>query len=133
MPDSVPFEALRNGLWYDSKFKEDLSLKPPTTLKDSFHRSRSYIFLEEDKRFYAEKHRDRKTASSKPREEAVEVRRRHDPKRLLLTAFAAPDDESEQEYTAAISTPHDATPLGDDNDAKAFCKFHGRTGHATEN
>ncbi|CAA7014282.1 unnamed protein product [Microthlaspi erraticum] len=63
----------------------------------------------------------------------VEVRRRHDPKRSLLTAFAAADDKSEQEYTASISIPHDATPLGDDNDAKAFCKFHGKTGHATEN
>ncbi|CAA7055038.1 unnamed protein product [Microthlaspi erraticum] len=103
------------------------------TLEDAFHRSRSYIFLEEDKRFYAKKHRDRRTAPSKPREEAVEVRRRHDPKRSLLTAFAAADDESEQEYAATISTPQDATPLGDDNDAKAFCKFHGRTGHATEN
>ncbi|CAA7057473.1 unnamed protein product [Microthlaspi erraticum] len=29
MPDSVPLETLRNGLWYDSKFKEDLSLRPP--------------------------------------------------------------------------------------------------------
>ncbi|CAA7020175.1 unnamed protein product [Microthlaspi erraticum] len=133
MPDSVPLEALRNGLWYDSKFKEDLSLKPPLTFEDAFHRSRSYIFLEEDKRFYAERHRDKRTAPSKPREEAVEIRRRHDPKRSLLTAFAAADDESKQEYAAAISTPQDATPLGDDNDAKVFCKFHGRIGNATEN
>ncbi|CAA7018706.1 unnamed protein product [Microthlaspi erraticum] len=44
----VLLEALRNGLWYDSKFKEDLSLRPPTTLEDAFHRSQSYIFLEED-------------------------------------------------------------------------------------
>ncbi|CAA7029200.1 unnamed protein product, partial [Microthlaspi erraticum] len=58
--DSVPLEALRNGLWYDSKFKEDLSLKPPATLEDAFHRSRNYIFLEEDQRFYAEKHGDRR-------------------------------------------------------------------------
>ncbi|CAA7048583.1 unnamed protein product [Microthlaspi erraticum] len=68
MPDSVPLEALRNGLWYDSKFKEDLSLKPPATLEDAFHRSRNYIFLEEDQRFYAEKHGDRRATSSKPRE-----------------------------------------------------------------
>ncbi|CAA7059314.1 unnamed protein product [Microthlaspi erraticum] len=64
----VPLEALRNGLWYDSKFKEDLSLKPPATLEDAFHRSRNYIFLEEDQRFYAEKHGDRRATSSKPRE-----------------------------------------------------------------
>ncbi|CAA7015709.1 unnamed protein product [Microthlaspi erraticum] len=93
MPDSVPLEALRNGLWYDSKFKEDLSLKPPATLEDAFHRSRNYIFLEEDQRFYAEKHGDRRATSSKPREEPMEARRRHDPKRSLLTAFAAADDE----------------------------------------
>ncbi|CAA7041286.1 unnamed protein product [Microthlaspi erraticum] len=97
MPDSVLLEALRNGLWYDSKFKEDLSLKPALTLKDAFHCSRSYIFLEEDKHFYAKRHGDRRTALSKPREEAVEVRRRHDPKRSLLIAFTAADGESEQE------------------------------------
>ncbi|CAA7040714.1 unnamed protein product [Microthlaspi erraticum] len=63
-----------------------------------------------------------RTAPSKPREEAVEVQRRHDPKRSLLTAFVAADDESEQEsqYAATISTPQDAAPLGDDNDIKAF-------------
>ncbi|CAA7036149.1 unnamed protein product [Microthlaspi erraticum] len=133
MPDSVPLEALRNGLWYDSKFKEDLSLKPPATLEDAFHRSRNYIFLEEDQRFYAEKHGDRRATSSKPREEPMEARRRHDPKRSLLTAFAAADDEFEQEHAAAVSMPQDINSLGDDNDTKAFCKFHGRTGHATEN
>ncbi|CAA7031270.1 unnamed protein product [Microthlaspi erraticum] len=78
MPDSVPLEALRNGLWYDSKFKEDLSLKPPATLEDAFHRSRNYIFLEEDQRFYAEKHRDRAAAvDPKPRSEPME-RNRHE-------------------------------------------------------
>ncbi|CAA7047862.1 unnamed protein product [Microthlaspi erraticum] len=133
MPDSVPLEALRNGLWYDSKFKEDLSLKPPATLEDAFHRSRNYIFLEEDQRFYAEKHGDRRATSTKPREEPMEARRRHDPKRSLLTAFAAADDEFEQEHAAAVSMPQDINSLGDDNDTKAFCKFHGRTGHATEN
>ncbi|CAA7035386.1 unnamed protein product [Microthlaspi erraticum] len=75
MPDSVPLEALRNGLWYDSKFKEDLSLKPPATLEDAFHRSRNYIFLEEDQRFYAEKHGDRRATSTKPREEPMEARK----------------------------------------------------------
>ncbi|CAA7034091.1 unnamed protein product [Microthlaspi erraticum] len=135
MPDSFPLEALRNGLWYDSKFKEDLSLKTPTILEDAFHHSQSYIFLEEDKPFYAEKHGDRRTAPPKPREEAVEVRRKPDPKRSLLTSFAAADDESEQEswYAATISTPPDAAPLRDDNDTKAFCKIHGRTGHSNEN
>ncbi|CAA7036514.1 unnamed protein product [Microthlaspi erraticum] len=126
MPDSVPLEALRNGLWYDSKFKEDLSLKPPATLEDAFHRSRNYIFLEEDQRFYAEKHGDRRATSTKPREEPMEARRRHDPKRSLLTAFAAADDEFEQEHAAAVSMPQDINSLGDDNDTKAFCKFHGR-------
>ncbi|CAA7016452.1 unnamed protein product [Microthlaspi erraticum] len=97
MPDSVPLEALRNGLWYDSKFKEDLSLKPPATLEDAFHRSRNYIFLEEDQRFYAEKHGDRRATSTKPREEPMEARKRYNPKRSLLTAFAAADNEPEQE------------------------------------
>ncbi|CAA7027811.1 unnamed protein product [Microthlaspi erraticum] len=56
MPDIVPLEALRNGLSYNSKFKEDLSLRPSTTLEDALHRSQNYIFLKEDKDFYAEKH-----------------------------------------------------------------------------
>ncbi|CAA7021511.1 unnamed protein product [Microthlaspi erraticum] len=63
----------------------------------------------------------------------MEARRRHDPKRSLLTAFAAADDEFEQEHAAAVSMPQDINSLEDDNDTKAFCKFHGRTGHATEN
>ncbi|CAA7041859.1 unnamed protein product [Microthlaspi erraticum] len=71
IPDNVPLEALRNGLWYDTKFKEDLSLRPPATLEDTFHRSQSNIFFEEDKRFYAEKHGDRRTLPSRPNEDAT--------------------------------------------------------------
>ncbi|CAA7021041.1 unnamed protein product [Microthlaspi erraticum] len=124
MPDRVPLEALRNGLWYDSKFNEDLSLRPPATLVDAFHRSRNYIFLDEDKHLYAENHGDIRTAPSKPREDAVEVRRRPEPKRSLLTSFAAADD--------AMTVPSNAIPL-DDNDPDAFCHLHGNSGHSTRN
>ncbi|CAA7047254.1 unnamed protein product [Microthlaspi erraticum] len=114
MPDSVPLEALRNGLWYDSKFKEDLSLKPPATLEDAFHRSRNYIFLEEDQRFYAEKHGDRRATSS------------------LLTAFAAADNEPEQEPHHIKKRATDvATPDLDDSDT--FCRLHGTGDHSTRN
>ncbi|CAA7043061.1 unnamed protein product [Microthlaspi erraticum] len=131
----LPLEALRNGLWYDSKLKEDLSLKPSTSLEDAFHRAQNYIFLEEDKRFYAEKHGDRRITPPKPKEDVIETRRRPDPKRSLLTAFAAAEDESEQgsPHAATIMTTPDATQLGDDGDINTFCKFHRRNGHATEN
>ncbi|CAA7038844.1 unnamed protein product [Microthlaspi erraticum] len=132
MPDSVPLEALRNGLWYDSKFKEDLSLKPPATLEDAFHRSRNYIFLEEDKRFYAEKHGDKKAALSKPAEKAAEVRKRYNPKRSLLTAFGAADDEPEQEPHHTETLPIDVA-TSDRDGSNMFCRLHGDGDHSTRN
>ncbi|CAA7061583.1 unnamed protein product [Microthlaspi erraticum] len=128
--DSVPLEALRNGLWYDSKFKEDLSLKPPATLEDAFHRSRNYIFLEEDQRFYAEKHGDRRATSTKPREEPMEARK-DTIRRSLLTAFAAADDEPEQEPHHKKWATDVATPDLDDSDT--FCRLHGTGDHSTRN
>ncbi|CAA7015051.1 unnamed protein product [Microthlaspi erraticum] len=106
MPDSVPLEALRNGLWYDSKFKEDLSLKPPATLEDAFHRSRNYIFLEEDQRFYAEKHGDRRATSSRqqPEQEPHHIKKR-------ATDVATPDLD----------------------DSDTFCRLHGTGDHSTRN
>ncbi|CAA7027584.1 unnamed protein product [Microthlaspi erraticum] len=83
MPDCVSLEALRNGLWYDSKFKEDLSLRPPTTLEDVFHRSQSCIFFEEDQSFYAEKHGEKRPAPLKPMDEAQEPRKRLDAPHLV--------------------------------------------------
>lgn len=49
VPDRSALAALRNGLWYESKFKEDLLINEAQTLEDAMHRSIRYIVLEEDR------------------------------------------------------------------------------------
>ncbi|CAA7045663.1 unnamed protein product [Microthlaspi erraticum] len=132
MPDSVPLEALRNGLWYDSKFKEDLSLKPPATLEDAFHRSGTTSSSRKTKRFYAEKHGDRRATSSKPREEPGGTKKTRS-EEVSPRSVRSSRRRVRARARSAFRCHKTSTPLGDDNDTKAFCKFHGRTGHATEN
>ncbi|CAA7018925.1 unnamed protein product [Microthlaspi erraticum] len=101
MPDSVPLEALRNGLW-----KTSASTPRSMEIGGQPH--------------------------SKPREEPPETRKRYNPKRSLLTAFAAADNEPEQEpHHIKKQATNVATPDLDDSDT--FCRLHGTGDHSTRN
>lgn len=61
VPDEIDVEALRNALWINSKFWDDLYVKT-LTLQDTFHRDNSFIMMEEDMQAYLLKHNRDETA-----------------------------------------------------------------------
>ncbi|XP_019086452.1 PREDICTED: uncharacterized protein LOC109126939 [Camelina sativa] len=56
IPDAAAIVALRNALWYESRFKEELSLTHVETVAEALLRAAKHIGLEEEKAINAKKH-----------------------------------------------------------------------------
>ena len=65
MPNEAAIVALRNAVWYDSIFRDDITLHAPSTLGDALHRASRYIELEEEKLILSRKHNPVKAAPTK--------------------------------------------------------------------
>ncbi|MBO0155219.1 hypothetical protein J0688_24740, partial [Vibrio parahaemolyticus] len=46
--DVAALSALRKALWYKSKFRKELNLSKPQTIRDSLHRVSDYVSHEEE-------------------------------------------------------------------------------------
>lgn len=56
IPHDAAISALRNGLWHESRFREDLISNRYNTLEDALHRATRYIEMEEEKIALNRKH-----------------------------------------------------------------------------
>ncbi|XP_019096178.1 PREDICTED: uncharacterized protein LOC109130726 [Camelina sativa] len=56
IPDAAAIITLKNALWYESRFKEELSLTHIETIADVLLRAAKHIELEEEKVGNAKKH-----------------------------------------------------------------------------
>jgi len=54
--------ALRKGLWYDSRFKEDLILHKPDTIQDALFRANNWMEVEDEKESFAKRDKQAKPA-----------------------------------------------------------------------
>ncbi|XP_019097813.1 PREDICTED: uncharacterized protein LOC104771872 [Camelina sativa] len=68
LSDSTALAALKNGLWHESRFREELSVNRFPTIQDALHRASNRIVAEEDKIAAAQKQNAPPTG--KPRFEA---------------------------------------------------------------
>ncbi|XP_013633075.1 PREDICTED: uncharacterized protein LOC106338707 [Brassica oleracea var. oleracea] len=66
--DKAAVLALRNGLWHESPFREELMKYKPQTLEDALHRAITFIEIEEDKAAFSKKHAATKKSFSKDKE-----------------------------------------------------------------
>ncbi|XP_024009296.1 uncharacterized protein LOC112084401 [Eutrema salsugineum] len=64
--DRSALEALKRSLWYESCFREEMTLNPPPTIQDALHRASGFIKLEEDIRASERKHRTKPPSKSTP-------------------------------------------------------------------
>ncbi|CAD5332901.1 unnamed protein product [Arabidopsis thaliana] len=65
VPNEAAIVALRNAVWYDSLFRDDITLHAPSTLGDALHRASRYIELEEENLILSRKHNPVKAAPTK--------------------------------------------------------------------
>lgn len=134
-PDDAAIAALRNALWHESRFREDLLLNQPATLADALHRANRFIKIEEDKAAMAKRQGSSKvpTPKEKPKEEHHEPRQHYD-------AEYARDDKGKKgsTYYVGDSTARPDKPWNkwirpaDTKGDQSYCEFHKIPGHSTE-
>ncbi|XP_013624296.1 PREDICTED: uncharacterized protein LOC106330368 [Brassica oleracea var. oleracea] len=102
--DKAAVLALRNGLWHESPFREEIMKYKPQTLEDALHRAITFIEIEEDKAAFSKKHTSTKKSSSKDKEpdEYYEPRHHYDK--------AYRDGKSRKASNYQISDHHPVAP-----------------------
>ncbi|XP_056854873.1 uncharacterized protein LOC130504283 [Raphanus sativus] len=109
--DGVALAALKNGVWFSSKFKEEMSVRAPVSLDDALHRASHFAAYEEDVANLKEQFLASKNAASKKTSTTKEA----------LT-------KGQHSYTIDNSTKNRSWTF----DLNKHCDFHKRKGHSTE-
>ncbi|KAG7568048.1 Retrotransposon gag domain [Arabidopsis thaliana x Arabidopsis arenosa] len=63
---AAALSALRNGLWHESRFREEIIVNRPSTIQDALFRATNWMETEEEKLSLAKKHRPAKLAVANP-------------------------------------------------------------------
>lgn len=53
---TTDLSASRNGLWYESRFREELTVNRSATIQDALFRAKNWIEVEEEKLTFARKY-----------------------------------------------------------------------------
>ncbi|XP_010424465.1 PREDICTED: uncharacterized protein LOC104709575 [Camelina sativa] len=126
IPDTAAIIALKNALWYESRFKEKLSLTHVETIADALGRAVKHIELEEEKVVNAKKHSGETSVATKqpvitaPKVEYVEPRQH----------FTRNQDRTRR--TFAIGENKYIRKEGGESSATQYCDYHQSATHATE-
>ncbi|KAG2280814.1 hypothetical protein Bca52824_052034 [Brassica carinata] len=106
----VALAALKNGIWFSSKFWEDLAVRAPISLDDALHRASYFATHEEEVAALKEQYIENKNnATKKP------------------TAPKEPATKGQHSYAINNSPQKSST-----YDLSKYCVFHDRKGHSTE-
>ncbi|KAG7564134.1 Ribonuclease H-like superfamily [Arabidopsis suecica] len=63
---AAALSSLRNGLWHESRFREEIIVNPPSTIQDALFRATNWMEAEEEKLSLAKKHRPAKLVVANP-------------------------------------------------------------------
>ncbi|KAG2270736.1 hypothetical protein Bca52824_065291 [Brassica carinata] len=107
---SLSYTALKNGVWFSSKFREELAVRAPVSLDDALHRASYFDTHEEEVAALKEQYSvNKNNATKKP------------------TAPKEPTTKGKHSYAINNSPQNSST-----YDLSKYCTFHDRKGHATE-
>ncbi|XP_010430989.1 PREDICTED: uncharacterized protein LOC104715268 [Camelina sativa] len=126
IPDAAAIVALRNALWYESRFKEELSLTHVETVAEALLRAAKHIGLEEEKAINAKKHSSEASAITRqpiaaaPKVDYVEPRQH----------FTKNQDRTRR--TFAIGENKYIRKEGAENSATSYCDYHQSNTHSTD-
>ncbi|KAF3611732.1 hypothetical protein DY000_02047475 [Brassica cretica] len=114
--------ALRNGLWHESPFREELMKYKPQTREDALHRAITFIEIEEDKAAFSKKHAATKKSSLKDKEpdEYYEPRKHHDKAYIDGKSRKAPNYQISDQPSSRSTGKHARNSQGSE-DAQAYC------------
>ncbi|XP_013653654.1 uncharacterized protein LOC106358403 [Brassica napus] len=106
----VALAELKNGVWFSSKFREELTVRAPISLDDGLHRASYFATHEEEVAALKEQYSANKNnAAKKP------------------TAPKEPATKGQHSYAINNSPQKTST-----YDLRKYCAFHDCKGHATE-
>ncbi|XP_013617533.1 PREDICTED: uncharacterized protein LOC106324055 [Brassica oleracea var. oleracea] len=106
----VALAALKNGVWFSSKFRVELAVRAPISLDDALHRASYFATHEEEVAALKEQyHANKNNATKKP------------------TAPKEPATKGQHSYAINNSPQNSLT-----YDLSKYCSFHDRKGHSTE-
>ena len=131
--DEAAVLAVRNGLWHESPFREELMKYKPQTLEDALHRAITFIEIEEDKAAFSKKHAATKKSSSKDKEpdEYYEPRHHYDKAYRDGKSRKASNYQISDQPSSRSTGKQDRNSQGSE-DAHAYCSYHKSKTHNTE-
>jgi len=93
--EEVAIAALRNGLWFSSRFREELTSRQPVSLDDALHKAFQFTQVEEEVSVLALRFKESKTqsaplATKKPFKKENQTQGQH----TLFAIEEATEDES---------------------------------------
>ncbi|XP_010418957.1 PREDICTED: uncharacterized protein LOC104704598 [Camelina sativa] len=134
IPDAATIVALKDTLWYESRFKEELSLSHVETIADALCRAAKHIELEEEKAVNAKKHTTTKSTMAKeptviaPKTEHVEPRQHFSRNQDQTRGTFAINDDAQQKQLWIVYVQRE----GGGSSATQYCDYHQSSTHATE-
>ncbi|KAG7559439.1 Ribonuclease H domain [Arabidopsis thaliana x Arabidopsis arenosa] len=119
---AATLSALRNGLWHESRFQEEIIVNRPSTIQDALFRATNWMEAEEEKLSLAKKHRPAKLVVGNP------------------TKKFEPKDQKRfgvNPATNAVEKPSPSrgrynSPNTWVRDESAYCDIHRVNGHSTK-
>ncbi|KAG7556987.1 Integrase catalytic core [Arabidopsis suecica] len=117
---TAALSALRNGLWHESRFWEELIVNRPSTIQDALFRASNWMEAEEEKLSLAKKHRPSKLAVANPTKKFEPK----DQKRFNLATNAVGKPSPNR---GRYNPPNTWV-----RDESAYCDIHKVNGHSTK-
>ncbi|XP_023634363.1 uncharacterized protein LOC111829493 [Capsella rubella] len=137
LSDSAALSALKNGLWHESRLREELTVNRPSNIQDALHRASNWIVAEEEKAALAKKYK----VSPKPSFDQG-ARRSSQGQRPGPGTFAVDHQKGGPKGGSSKSQfgprgRNGASPTNkwvrEEQDDDSFCELHKVAGHATRN
>ncbi|XP_010513034.1 PREDICTED: uncharacterized protein LOC104788976 [Camelina sativa] len=125
IPDAAAIVALRNALWYESRFKEELSLTHVETVAEALLRAAKHIGLEEEKAINAKKYSSEASAITRqpiaaaPKVDYVEPRQH----------FTKNQDRTRRTFAIGENK---YIRKGAESSATSYCDYHQSNTHSTD-
>ncbi|XP_024013293.1 uncharacterized protein LOC112087579 [Eutrema salsugineum] len=117
--EGVALSALKHGLWFDSPFRHELSVRCPETIDDALHRAPSFAQYEEEQNILQEQY---EAGLLVPSSATTKKAAKKEPGGKGIHTFTI-DSSSKKESKKEKNSTYEANK---------FCTHHNKKGHSTE-